>query len=113
MGKRRLEKKVVVIHWVGWGQRRKGEHSRFPATELGMRLRALGLRAVGEVWFHLQSVCCSGRSCPLVSRGCLLEFRSGTKQQVGRGRLGRDTLWDPQEMWAWRGKAVAGVLFQH
>lgn len=29
-----------------WDQRRKSDHSGFPATELGMRLKALGLRFI-------------------------------------------------------------------
>lgn len=33
----RLEENAFVIHR-GWGHREKGDHSRFPTTELGMRL---------------------------------------------------------------------------
>lgn len=35
--KGKLEEKVFVIPW-GLGQREKGDHSRIPGTELGMRL---------------------------------------------------------------------------
>lgn len=47
-GKGELEK-VYVIHWM-WGQRGRGDCSRCPATELGMRLGDLipGNRGRGE-----------------------------------------------------------------
>lgn len=40
----RLKEKVFVTPW-GWSQNRKGDQSRFPATELGMRLEVLDLRS--------------------------------------------------------------------
>lgn len=42
-----LEEKVSVIPW-GWDQRGKGDHSKFPATELGMRRTGLDLRSTGR-----------------------------------------------------------------
>lgn len=39
----RLEEKVFVISW-RWGQRGRGDHSRFPTLELEMRLGELDLR---------------------------------------------------------------------
>lgn len=47
-GKKGLEK-VYVIHWI-WGQRGRGDCSRCPATDLGMRLGDLipGNRGRGE-----------------------------------------------------------------
>lgn len=42
LGKERLKKKVFVIHWE-WGQRRKGDHSNLPTTELRVRLGVLML----------------------------------------------------------------------
>lgn len=37
VGERRMEEKVFVICWE-WGRKGKGDHGKFPATELGMRL---------------------------------------------------------------------------
>jgi len=39
-----------------------------------------------------------GRSGLWVNRKCLLELGDGIKQQVGEGKLGGQSLWDPQEM---------------
>lgn len=49
----------------GWGQRENGHHSRFPATNLGMRLRSFELRSNKR---GLNHHCCSWRSSPWVSR---------------------------------------------
>lgn len=35
-----LEKKANVIPW-GWGKRGKRGHSRFPTTDLGMRIQKI------------------------------------------------------------------------
>lgn len=43
LGEVRLEKKVFVLSW-GWGQPRNGDHSRFLATDRGIRLWGLDLR---------------------------------------------------------------------
>lgn len=52
----RLKKKVFVTPW-GWSQKGKGDHSRFPATELGMRLGVLDLtstrRGLGQSLAYL------------------------------------------------------------
>ena len=40
-----MKEKVLVIHWE-WSQRGKGDHSRFLATELGMKLGILDLRSI-------------------------------------------------------------------
>lgn len=42
VGERRMEEKVFVICWE-WGRKGKGDHGKFPATELGMRLGGGGL----------------------------------------------------------------------
>lgn len=49
-----LEEKVLVKCW-GWGQRGEGDHCRFLAAELVMRLGGLDFRS-------LQPTCCPGRS---------------------------------------------------
>ena len=41
--------------------------------------------AVGEMWVYLKPTCCSGRSCPWVSRECLLELVTEIKT-VSSGR---------------------------
>lgn len=44
LGEGRSEEKVLVILW-GSGQRGKGDHSRFPAPELEMKLAGLNLKS--------------------------------------------------------------------
>lgn len=46
-GEGRLEENVFVICW-GWGQRGRRNLSRFPATDLGMRLGGLDLKKQKE-----------------------------------------------------------------
>lgn len=38
--------------------------------------------AGGQVWICCQPICCPGRSGPWISRVCLLQVGTGTKQQV-------------------------------
>lgn len=71
---------------LGWGQIGKGGHSRFPVTELEIRLGILDLRDSRRV-VGLPLAYCPQKSSPGVSRCCLLELGSGTKD-----------LWDPSEM---------------
>lgn len=47
VGGERLEEKVFTIHW-GCNQTGKGDHSRFPDPELGMRLQKLDSRSTGR-----------------------------------------------------------------
>lgn len=101
-----------MIDW-GCGQRGKGDHSRFLATELGMRLGDWISRAVREVWACLQPTCCPGIYDPLVRRGCLLDWGPGYSDQWLGQNLGEDGQWDPQEMWAGGDKGASGFLLQH
>lgn len=96
-GEGRMEETVFVIHR-GKGHRGKSDHSRFPSTELGMRPVGLDLRSTRRGVGLPLSTCCPGLSAPWFSRLCMLELGFGTQKQVGRGRLGRDGLWDPQEI---------------
>lgn len=48
LGEGKLGEKVCVILW-GWVQRGKGDYSKFPATELGMRVGGLDLRSNRQV----------------------------------------------------------------
>jgi hypothetical protein len=89
MGEGMLEEKIFVFPW-WWGQRGKWDHSRFPATEFWMRLDYWISGAVGEVLFCLQSTFYLWMGGLWVSKG------SGTIQQVGRGRLEVEDLWNPQ-----------------
>lgn len=80
-----MEEKVFVICW-GWGRKGKGDHGKFPATELGMRLGAWLSGAAGNACVYLQPTCL-GRSSPWCSTGRLLEMGPGTEQQVEGGVL--------------------------
>lgn len=74
--KNMLEEKVFVII-LGWGQRGKGDHIRFPATELGLNLdlkwssRDVNLPSI---------TCCPGRIGSLFGSRWLLELGAWMKQ---------------------------------
>lgn len=85
-----------MIWWGCWGQRGKRDCSRQSATELGARPGDGSGEAGGQVCIYCQPICCPGRSGPWISWVCLLQLGTGTKQQVGVGRL--EDLWDPQGM---------------
>lgn len=57
-----------MIFW-GWGHRGKGDHSRLPATKLGMRLGVLDLRSGRRGAGCLQPTCRPGRNGSWASRG--------------------------------------------
>lgn len=65
-----LEEKVFMIPW-GLGQREKGNHSRFPDTELGLRLgRKSGSQEQDEI-------CGSVFSLLVALEGTLLKLAGG------------------------------------
>lgn len=79
-----MKEKVLVVCY-GWGQGKKKNDSRFPATDIGIRLRRLYLRSSWQGVNLLLAYFWPERSSPWVSSGCLLA--SGTKQQMGQGSL--------------------------
>lgn len=82
LGEVRLDDKVFINH-TGWSQKRKRNQSRFPASELGLRLRGKISGALEDVWVIFTPFFSFGGAALRVSQSCFLELESGTRQQLG------------------------------
>lgn len=82
-----------MLYWA-WGQRGKGDHSRLPATEVGMSLAGIGSleqEERGGSFFSLL-VALEGARVALGLAGVLPGLVSGAKQHVWEGRLEGEDL---------------------